>query len=221
MRRRSDSVKRAVDVIVSALGLIATAPLLAAIALVILLTHGRPAFFRQVRPGRGGEAFELVKFRTMLPPSDTRRSDAERLTGIGRFLRSTSLDELPSLINVLRGDMSLVGPRPLLVEYLERYTPEQARRHEVRPGVTGLAQINGRNAISWEEKFRFDVHYVDHRSLLLDLVILAGTVKAVLRRTGINENAHVTMSEFLGNAEASPPTLAHPISSPPDSRPTE
>lgn len=173
-------------------------PLQAAIGIAIVVKLGRPVLFRQPRPGKDGQSFELVKFRTMkLPnPQSGLISDQERMTALGRKLRSTSLDELPTLWNVLRGDMSLVGPRPLLMSYLDRYTSFQARRHEVRPGVTGLAQVSGRNGLNWDERFRLDVKYVDHRSLILDLRILFKTVTAVLRRDGISADGHVTMPEF-------------------------
>lgn len=157
---------------------------------------GSPAFFRQVRPGRGGKPFEITKLRTMKSGAG---SDAERLTALGKFLRSTSIDELPQLWTVLKGDLSLVGPRPLLVQYLPLYSPEQARRHEVLPGITGWAQIHGRNAISWEEKFAHDVWYVDHWSFGLDVRILARTALAVLRREGISGEGHVTMPVFAGS----------------------
>ena len=201
--RRHDEVARALDIVVSAAGLVVSAPLQAVIAGVVLAAHGRPVLFRQQRPGLHGEVFELVKFRTMRHPDATRTTDAERLTGVGRLLRSTSLDELPTLWNVLRGDMALVGPRPLLVAYLERYSPEQARRHEVRPGITGLAQVSGRNALSWEDRFALDVDYVERRSLVLDLSIIGRTVVAVLRRQGISGEGEATMSEFVGHARAS------------------
>jgi len=197
-RTRYDATKRALDASVAAVGLVATAPLQAVVALAVLAKHGRPVLFRQPRPGKDGRVFELVKFRTMLLPDARRVSDADRLTPLGRFLRSTSLDELPTLWNVLKGDMSLVGPRPLLVQYLERYSPEQARRHEVRPGITGLAQVRGRNNLDWDDKFALDVEYVDHRSLGLDLRILWETVAVVLLRRGISADGHVTMSEFRG-----------------------
>lgn len=163
---------------------------------------GSPVFFRQRRPGLYGEPFEMVKFRTMTDargPDGQLLPDAERLTPFGRFLRSTSLDELPELWNVVRGDMSLVGPRPLLMEYLPLYSAEQARRHEVRPGVTGWAQVNGRNALSWEDKFRLDVWYVDNQSLWLDIKILWLTVRKVLVREGISADGEATMSKFTGN----------------------
>lgn len=191
-------MKRAFDVCVAALGLVLLSPVLAVIALLVRRTLGSPVLFRQQRPGLGGRPFTLYKFRTMREAGPG-VSEAERLTRLGRLLRSTSLDELPELWNVLRGDMSLVGPRPLLMQYLPLYTPEQARRHEVRPGITGWAQINGRNAISWEEKFRLDVWYVDHQSLWLDLRILARTFWRVLSREGISEPGQATVTFFEGN----------------------
>jgi lipopolysaccharide/colanic/teichoic acid biosynthesis glycosyltransferase len=194
-----DRTKRALDIVVSALVLVCSAPVQLLVAGAVLVAHGRPVLFRQSRPGRDGVVFELVKFRSMRQAHGRHASDAQRLTGTGRFLRSTSLDELPTLWNVLKGDMSLVGPRPLLVDYLERYTPEQARRHEVRPGVTGLAQVSGRNALSWEDRFVLDVDYVERRSLALDLSILGRTVAAVLRRQGISGGGEATMSVFLGS----------------------
>ncbi len=197
-RTRYDATKRALDASVAAVGLVATAPLQAVVALAVLAKHGRPVLFRQPRPGKDGRVFELVKFRTMLLPDAQRVSDADRLTSLGALLRATSLDELPTLWNVLKGDMSLVGPRPLLVQYLERYSPEQARRHEVRPGITGLAQVRGRNNLDWDDKFALDVEYVDNRSLGLDLRILWETVAVVLLRRGISADGHVTMSEFRG-----------------------
>lgn len=198
-----DRVKRAIDVTAGAVGLVVSAPIQLVTAAAVWKTHGRPVLFRQPRPGKDGVVFELVKFRTMRHPDADHVTDAERLTPLGRFLRSTSLDELPTLWNVLRGDMSLVGPRPLLVQYLQRYSPEQARRHEVRPGITGLAQVSGRNAVDWETRFALDVEYVDNRSLALDLSILWRTITAVLRRSGIAEEGHVTMSEFMGAGRAS------------------
>jgi lipopolysaccharide/colanic/teichoic acid biosynthesis glycosyltransferase len=192
-------LKRAFDVAVSAVALLVFALPMAALAVAIRLTMGSPVLFRQVRPGLGGEPFTILKFRTM---RDGDEPDAERITRLGRFLRETSLDELPELLNVLRGDMSLVGPRPLLVAYLDRYTPEQARRHEVRPGLTGLAQVSGRNATTWEQRFALDVEYVDTRSLALDLRIIGRTVRAVLAREGIAAEGHATMPEFLGDPEA-------------------
>ena len=197
-RRRADVRKRRFDIILSALALALTAPVQGAVALVVLATQGRPVLFRQPRPGLHGEVFVLTKFRTMRCVDATHVTDAERLTRVGRFLRSTSLDELPSLWNVLRGDMSIVGPRPLLVSYLDRYTPEQSRRHQVRPGITGLAQVSGRNSLSWEERFALDVEYVERRSLALDVSILWRTVAAVARRQGISAAGEATMSEFGG-----------------------
>ena len=192
-RRRYDAAKRVFDIGAGGLGLIVTAPVQGAVAAVVLATHGRPVLFRQERPGKDGEIFELMKFRTMLLPDANHVTDEERLTPVGKFLRSTSLDELPSLWNVFKGDMSLVGPRPLMVSYLDHYSPEQARRHEVRPGVTGLAQVRGRNAISWEERFQLDVEYVNHRSMALDLKILLQTIGTVLRREGISQDGDATM----------------------------
>lgn len=193
-------VKRAVDVLVAGAGLLVTAPVTAAVALAVRRDLGSPVLFRQQRPGRDGAPFELVKFRTMrsLGPADGVATDAERLTPFGRWLRSTSLDELPTLWNVLRGDMSLVGPRPLLMEYLPRYTPEQARRHEVRPGITGLAQVRGRNALTWPEKFAADVEYVDHLGPALDARVLLATAVTVLRRQGISAPGVATMHLFTG-----------------------
>ena len=195
-------MKRLFDLTAAALGLLALAlPLLALIALV-RIKLGRPVFFRQTRPGLHGQPFQMVKLRTMTDargPDGALLPDAERLTPFGRFLRASSLDELPELWNVLKGDMSLVGPRPLLMEYLPLYTPEQARRHEVRPGITGWAQVNGRNALSWEEKFALDVWYVDHQSLALDISILWRTVRKVLVREGISAAGEATMPRFDGS----------------------
>jgi lipopolysaccharide/colanic/teichoic acid biosynthesis glycosyltransferase len=194
--------KRLFDLALAVPGLILVSPLLLMIAALTWLLHGRPILFRQVRPGYRAAPFTLYKFRTMTEgraPEGNSRSDAERLTRFGRFLRSFSLDELPELFNVLRGEMSLVGPRPLLTQYLARYTPEQARRHAVLPGITGWTQINGRNAIGWEQKFRFDVWYVDHWSLGLDLKILVITIWKVLRREGISQPGQATAEEFWGS----------------------
>jgi len=195
------AVKRLIDVAVAASALVVGAPVIAATAALVYADVGRPVLFRQPRVGLGGRVFELIKFRTMKDAVDRDGQplpDGERLGRIGRLLRASSLDELPQLINVLRGEMSLVGPRPLLVEYLTRYSPEQARRHEVQPGITGLAQVAGRNALSWPEKFALDVYYVDHRSLGLDLKILARTVAAVIRRDGISASGQATMPPFRG-----------------------
>jgi lipopolysaccharide/colanic/teichoic acid biosynthesis glycosyltransferase len=194
--------KRVFDVALATFALVLTAPLQLAVALLVRVVLGRPVLFRQVRPGRHGTPFVLYKFRTMLgsPPSDlTSWNDVARLTGLGRALRSTSVDELPSLWNVIRGDMSLVGPRPLLTEYLPLYTPEQMRRHDVRPGLTGWAQVNGRNAADWEDRFAMDLWYVDHRSFLLDLRIIAKTMLKVLRREGISAPGSATSEPFRGN----------------------
>jgi sugar transferase EpsL len=183
-------------------GLLLLGPALLAIAVCIRAAMGSPVLFRQVRPGKGGRPFRIVKFRTMLDARDERGPlpDEQRLTALGRFLRSASLDELPQLWNVLKGELSLVGPRPLVMQYLERYSPRQARRHEVMPGITGWSQINGRNALSWEEKLELDVWYVEHWSLWLDLKILALTLGAVLRRKGVSNPGHATMPDFLGSA---------------------
>jgi lipopolysaccharide/colanic/teichoic acid biosynthesis glycosyltransferase len=197
-----DAAKRAVDVAGAALGLVVLAPVLAIVAALVWLRMGPPVLFRQERPGRGGRPFVMFKFRTMTDrrdPSGARLSDEDRLTRLGRFLRRTSIDELPELVNVLAGDMSLVGPRPLLVEYLPLYTPEQARRHDVRPGITGWTQVNGRNALSWDEKFALDVWYVDHRSLRLDWEILAKTVSRVVSGDGVSATDHATMEPFRGS----------------------
>jgi len=202
-RSRHGGAKRALDVAASGLGLVLVAPALAATAVAVRLSLGGPVLFRQTRPGLGGKPFDLYKFRTMrdaMGPDGEPLPDAERLTQFGRFLRSTSLDELPTLWNVLWGDMSLVGPRPLLMEYLPRYTPEQMRRHEVRPGITGWAQVNGRNAISWDEKFAHDIWYVENRSLALDVNILWLTVKKVFTREGISHDGQATMEKFRGRA---------------------
>lgn len=200
----ADRLKRLFDLSLAAIALGSAAPILAILASAVRLTMGPPIFFRQQRPGRGGKPFTLYKFRTMRLGGS---SDAERLTRLGRLLRRTSLDELPQLFNVLKGDMSLVGPRPLLMEYLPLYTAEQARRHEVRPGLTGWAQVKGRNALSWEEKFALDVWYVDNRSFWLDLRILALTVGQVLSGImtghGISQPGSATAEPFTGQREAS------------------
>jgi lipopolysaccharide/colanic/teichoic acid biosynthesis glycosyltransferase len=198
----SNMVSRAVDAVASVLVLVVAWPVLAVIALAIRVTMGSPVLFRQQRAGRGGRTFEVVKFRTMRTPDpgdDGPDTDEERLTRLGRLLRSTSLDELPTLINVVRGDMSLVGPRPLPVRYLPRYSSEHARRHDVRPGITGWAQANGRNALSWDDQLDMDVWYVDHRSLRLDAKIVAATVGSVVKRDGISHEGHATRPEFPGS----------------------
>lgn len=191
-------MKRALDMTGAAVLLVVLSPVLALTAALVAINLGRPVIFAQPRPGRGGEVFTLLKFRSMrnVDPEQGLVTDEQRLTRFGRAIRASSLDELPSLVNVLRGEMSFVGPRPLLVEYLDRYTPEQARRHMVRPGVTGLAQINGRNALTWEERFLLDVQYVDQRSFVLDVRVLAMTVRSVLAREGISAEGHATMKKF-------------------------
>ena len=194
--------KRVFDLIVSVFALVALLPVLLVTAILVRVKLGSPIFFRQTRPGRDGKPFKMVKFRTMLDAVDKQGNplpDQQRMTSFGSFLRATSLDELPELWNVIKGDMSLVGPRPLLMEYLPLYSEEQFRRHNVRPGVTGWAQVNGRNAISWEDKFKLDAWYVDNQSILLDLKILFLTVKKVLVRDGISGEGEVTMSKFTGN----------------------
>jgi sugar transferase EpsL len=194
--------KRVFDLLLTIPGLVIISPLLVVTAVLVRLKLGSPILFRQTRPGYKGRLFTLYKFRSMTDkhtPNGTLLPDAERLTPFGRFLRSSSLDELPELFNVLRGEMSLVGPRPLLTAYLERYSPEQARRHNVLPGMAGWAQVNGRNAVTWEDKFKMDVWYVDHWSLWLDIKILALTLVKVIRREGINQPGSATASEFTGS----------------------
>jgi lipopolysaccharide/colanic/teichoic acid biosynthesis glycosyltransferase len=192
-------LKRGFDLVMTILFAPLWVPLLALVAALVRARLGAPVLFRQLRPGRHAELFELIKFRTMTDSRDAEgrlRPDAERLTPLGKWLRSTSLDELPELWNVLRGDMSLVGPRPLLVQYLERYSPRQARRHEVRPGLTGLAQVMGRNALTWDEKFDWDVRYVETQGFWLDVKILLLTIKTVVLRSGISAHGEATMPEF-------------------------
>lgn len=194
--------KRLFDLMLTALALIILSPVLVVIAFLVRVRLGSPVLFRQQRPGLHGRPFILLKFRTMTDARDADGNllpDEQRLTSFGRFLRRTSMDELPELLNVLKGDMSLVGPRPLLMQYLDRYTSEQMRRHEVKPGITGWAQINGRNALSWEDKFALDVWYIDHLSLWLDLRIILLTIWKVLRREGISQAGFATMPEFMGN----------------------
>ena len=203
-----DALKRVLDLAVAAVLLVVLSPVLAVVALLVRAKVGAPVIFRQPRPGKDGRIFTIYKFRTMRPASpgavggEAVASDAERMTPFGRTLRSTSVDELPELVNVLRGDMSIVGPRPLLPEYLDRYNEEQARRHEVRPGITGWAQVNGRNALSWEERFALDVYYVDHRSFAFDARILARTLSAVFLRKGISAKGAETMPPFDPGAPA-------------------
>jgi len=199
-------LKRTIDIVGSCAGLLVLASVIVLISMAIRLNMGRPILFRQTRPGLRGEPFDVLKFRTMLDAVDAEGRplpDGARLTKLGRFLRSTSFDELPELWNVLKGEMSLVGPRPLLMRYLDRYTPEQMRRHEVRPGLTGWAQVNGRNAISWPEKFVLDVWYVDNHSIALDMKIILLTILKVLRRDGISAAGEATVSEFGVNAKTS------------------
>lgn len=195
-----ERIKRVGDVAVSGAALIVLSPVILGTFLMVRAQLGSPVIFRQERPGLHGEVFEMLKFRTMLLPDPVRGrvTDEERMTRLGGFLRSTSLDELPGLVNVLRGEVSLVGPRPLHTRYLGRYSSEQTRRHEVRPGLTGLAQISGRNALSWDDRFDLDLHYVRTRGLRTDLFILLATLPAVLRREGVTEAGHATMSEFFG-----------------------
>jgi lipopolysaccharide/colanic/teichoic acid biosynthesis glycosyltransferase len=192
--------KRLLDLVLAVVALVLSLPVQAVTGVAVAALIGRPVLFRQVRPGLHGAPFVLVKFRTMLPADPARGpvNDASRMTALGRVLRSTSLDELPTLWNIVRGEMSLVGPRPLLMQYLDRYTPHQARRHEVLPGLTGLAQVSGRNGLSWDRKFALDVEYVDRCCLSLDMRILLRTVGSVLRRDGISGAGTVTMAEFLG-----------------------
>ncbi len=199
-------MKRFLDIVLAALALVMLSPLLLATALAVRLRLGEPVLFRHVRPGQHGRPFTLLKFRTMTEARDAAGkllSDADRLTFLGRFLRRFSLDELPQLWNVLRGDMSLVGPRPLLMQYLDRYSAQQARRMLLKPGITGWAQVNGRNALSWDEKFALDAWYVDHQSTWLDLRILVLTLARVLTGQGISQDGHATMAEFTGNERKS------------------
>ena len=198
-------MKPILDFVLAAILLVPLALVMLVEAVAIALDSRGPILFVQERVGRGGRPFRMYKFRTMIPAEHSLddqgklKPDAERITSLGHFLRRTSLDELPQLWNVLRGELSLVGPRPLLMRYMPRYTPEQVRRHEVRPGITGWAQVNGRNALSWEEKFALDVWYVDHRTLFLDLKILAMTLARVLGREGVSRQGHATMPEFMGS----------------------
>lgn len=201
-------IKRVFDLLLTFIGLILISPLLIILALLVRFKHGAPILFKQQRPGYHAKPFWIYKFRSMTDLYDQEGNllaDELRLTRFGQFMRSASLDELPELINVLKGEMSLVGPRPLLIQYLERYSPQQARRHEVLPGITGWAQIHGRNALTWEEKFRLDVWYVDHWSIGLDLRILAATLIKTIKREGINQPGHVTAEEFMGTQSAQPP----------------
>ena len=205
-RRIQLFIKRLFDIIIAIAGLVILSPLLLFLAIVVRLKIGSPVLFRQQRPGLFGRLFTIYKFRTMLNAFDSKGTplpDSDRLTVFGKFLRSTSLDELPELFNVLKGDMSIVGPRPLMTKYLDRYTPEQARRHDVKPGITGWAQINGRNAVTWEDKFKLDVWYVDNWNLLVDFKIIFKSFAYVLKREGVSQKDRVTVDEFMGTAEQS------------------
>jgi sugar transferase EpsL len=198
--------KRLFDLVISFSGLIILSPILLLISIAILLFYGQPVLFRQLRPGYKGKPFFILKFRTMAETHDSQGAllpDEQRITWFGKFLRTSSLDEITELLNIVKGDMSWVGPRPLLMQYLDRYTPHQARRHEVLPGITGWAQINGRNAITWEDKFNYDVWYVDHWSFWLDMKILGLTVWKVLLREGINQPGYISAGEFMGSDEDS------------------
>lgn len=204
-RVTSSVIKRIVDIIVAACGLVLLSPVFAVVALQVRREFGSPIFFTQMRPGLSGVSFQLIKFRSMRAPqpnSGSSLTDKDRLTDYGRKLRASSLDELPELINVLKGEMSIVGPRPLLVDYLPLYSAEQRRRHDVRPGITGWAQVNGRNAISWEDKFEYDVWYVDNHSIWLDIKIIFLTIFKVIKRDDISEQGHETMSRFEGAGES-------------------
>ena len=197
-------MKRVIDLILGIVLFVVLFPVLLIVAFFVRVMLGSPVLFRQTRPGRNARPFELIKFRTMTDEKDAKGEllpDSQRLSAFGRMLRATSLDELPELWNVLKGDMSLVGPRPLLMEYLDLYTSEQSRRHEVRPGITGWAQVSGRNALSWEDKFALDVWYVDNQSLWLDLKILLMTIMKVVKRDGVSQSGHVTMEPFRGSKE--------------------
>lgn len=195
-------IKRIIDIVLSLLGIIILSPVLVITAILVKTKLGSPIFFTQERVGKDGKIFKMIKFRTMLDAKDKWGEplpDEERLTPFGKFLRSTSIDELPELVNVLKGDMSLVGPRPLLVEYLPLYSKEQFRRHELRPGITGWAQVNGRNSINWSERFKLDVDYVNSYSLIKDFKIIIMTVGKVIKRDGISQDGHATMEKFNGN----------------------
>lgn len=195
-------IKRTIDILASSIGLLVLSPVLIIVGILIRIKLGSPIFFTQDRLGKDGKVFKMIKFRTMLDATDKWGEplpDEDRLTPFGKALRSTSLDELPELINVFKGDMSLVGPRPLLIEYKELYSEEQFRRHEVRPGITGWAQVNGRNTLAWNERFKMDIDYVDNQSVFIDIKILFMTVFKVLKRDGISQDGHVTMEKFNGN----------------------
>jgi lipopolysaccharide/colanic/teichoic acid biosynthesis glycosyltransferase len=204
VKRKTPFSKRLLDILISAIILILASPLLLLTAVLIFLSYGTPIFFKHERPGKDGQPFKLIKFRSMRDARDREGNvlpDAERITRFGQFIRRTSIDELPEFYNVLRGDMSLVGPRPLLMQYLQRYSTEQARRHTVLPGVTGWAQINGRNAISWDDKFKYDLWYIDHWTFWLDVKIIFLTIWKVLKGDGISQPGRATMDEFMGNSD--------------------
>lgn len=203
-RKIQTVLKRIIDILISAVGLVVLSPVLVILAIIVRIKIGSPVLFRQKRPGLGGKGFVIYKFRTMTNGQDAKGNllpDAGRLAPFGRFLRETSLDELPELFNVIKGDMSIVGPRPLMMKYLDRYTPEQARRNEVKPGITGWAQVNGRNAVSWQDKFKLDVWYVDNRSLWLDVKIIFKTVWMVVTKQGVTQADRATVDEFMGTQQ--------------------
>ena len=204
MQNKTPTVKRILDFVLSIIIMLVCLPVMLIVGLIIFLTEGRPIFFFHERPGKDGQPFKLIKFRSMCNARDAEGNllpDGERITNFGNFIRKTSIDELPELINVLRGEMSLVGPRPLLMQYVDRYSPQQFRRHEVLPGITGWAQVNGRNTISWNEKFMLDIWYIDHWSVWLDIKILLLTVWKVISGEGISQAGRATMDEFMGNED--------------------
>jgi len=204
MQNKTPTVKRILDFVLSIIIMLVCLPVMLIVGLIIFLTEGKPIFFFHERPGKDGQPFKLIKFRSMRNARDAEGNllpDGERITNFGNFIRKTSIDELPELINVLRGEMSLVGPRPLLMQYVDRYSPQQFRRHEVLPGITGWAQVNGRNAISWNEKFMLDIWYIDHWSVWLDIKILLLTVWKVISGEGISQPGRATMDEFMGNED--------------------
>ena len=204
MQNKTPTVKRILDFVLSIIIMLVCLPVMLIVGLIIFLTEGRPIFFFHERPGKDGQPFKLIKFRSMRNARDAEGNllpDGERITNFGNFIRKTSIDELPEFINVLRGEMSLVGPRPLLMQYVDRYSPQQFRRHEVLPGITGWAQVNGRNAISWNEKFMLDIWYIDHWSVWLDIKILLLTVWKVISGEGISQAGRATMDEFMGNED--------------------
>jgi len=204
MLNKTPTIKRILDFVLSIIIMLVCLPVMLIVGLIIFLTEGKPIFFFHERPGKDGQPFKLIKFRSMRNARDAEGNllpDGERITNFGNFIRKTSIDELPELINVLRGEMSLVGPRPLLMQYVDRYSPQQFRRHEVLPGITGWAQVNGRNAISWNEKFMLDIWYIDHWSVWLDIKILLLTVWKVISGEGISQAGRATMDEFMGNED--------------------